>query len=105
MHIVLVHVHVRPEAVEPFSLATQTNAQNSILEEGVLRFDVLQQVDHPEMFTLLEVYRAPEDQLKHRETAHYIAWRDAVTDMMAEPRQGIRYHNLYPADGDYLSKK
>ncbi len=101
MHIVLVNIHVLPDVIDSFHQATLVNAQNSILETGVLRFDVLQQVEHPEWFTLVEVYRTPEDQIKHRETAHYLAWRDAVADMMAEPRQGIRYHNLYPGDENY----
>lgn len=101
MHIVLVHIHVRADAIEAFRQATLVNAQNSVLEDGILQFDILQQTDHPEWFSLLEVYRTPEDQLKHRETAHYMVWRDAVADWMADPRQGIRYQNVYPPDADW----
>jgi quinol monooxygenase YgiN len=98
MHIVLVHIHVNPDAVETFKKAILENARGSIQEAGVVRFDVLQQAEDPTRFTLVEVYKTPEDQLKHRETAHYIRWRDSVGDMMAEPRQGIRYANVYPED-------
>ncbi len=104
MHIVLVHIHVLPEAVEAFKQATLANAQNSLLEEGVLRFDFIQQAEKPEWFSLIEVYRQPEDQVKHRETAHYLRWRDAVAAMMAEPRQGIRYINVVPEDGGWEKK-
>lgn len=101
MHIILVHIHVRPEAIEAFQEASMANARNSLLEEGILRFDVIQQVDHPEWFSLVEVYRAPEDHMKHRETAHYLTWRDTVADMMAEPRQAIRYLNVFPSDAGW----
>jgi len=96
MHIVLVHVHVKPEMVEAFKAATIENARNSINEEGVLRFDFLQQAEDATRFTLIEVYRGPEDQLRHRDTRHYITWRDTVADMMADPRVGIKYTNVFP---------
>jgi autoinducer 2-degrading protein len=105
MHIVLVSVHVKPEAVEAFKSAIRANAQGSILEPGVVRFDVLQQAEDPTRFTLYEVYRCAEDQLTHRESAHYLRWRDTVTDMMADPRQGIRYVNLLPDDENFASPK
>ncbi|MCI0519699.1 MAG: antibiotic biosynthesis monooxygenase [Chloroflexi bacterium] len=98
MFIVLVHVHVKPEAVEAFRAASLENAANSVQEAGVARFDVLQQQDDPTRFILVEVYRQPEDAGKHKETAHYAKWRDTVQAMMAEPRVGVKYNNLFPAD-------
>ncbi len=98
MYIVQVFVHVKPEHVDAFRAATLDNAHNSVQEPGIARFDVLQQLDDPQRFTLIEVYRAPEDQARHRETAHYARWRDAVADMMAEPRSAVKYGNVYPGD-------
>jgi autoinducer 2-degrading protein len=40
----------------------------------------------------------PDDPAEHKETAHYQAWRDAVAEMMAEPRSSVKYVNLYPDD-------
>jgi quinol monooxygenase YgiN len=97
MHIVHVHVHVKPDQVEAFQAATLDNARNSTQEPGVLRFDVLQQADDPARFLLVEIYRGTDDQLKHRETAHYLRWRDAVADMMAEPRQAVKYEEVLVA--------
>ena len=94
MHIIHVHVHVKPEHVEAFRLATVENARNSALEPGVARFEALQQADDPSRFVLIEHYHTPDDQLKHRETAHYKAWRHAVADMMAEPRSAVKYAAL-----------
>lgn len=94
MHIVHVHVHVKPEGIAAFRDATIENARNSVQEHGVIRFEALQQADDPARFLLIEIYRTPDDQLKHRETAHYLKWRDTVADLMAEPRKAVRYHEL-----------
>jgi autoinducer 2-degrading protein len=64
----------------------------------VARFDVVQQVDDPTRFVLVEVYRTPDDPGRHKETSHYQAWRDAVAEMMAEPRSSVKYANAYPPD-------
>ena len=96
MFIVHVHVHVKPESVEAFKEATMENARNSVQEPGVARFDVVQQRDDPTRFVLVEDYRRPDDAAEHKKTAHYQAWRDAVADMMAEPRSSIKYANVFP---------
>ena len=98
MFIVHVHVHVKPESVEAFRQATLENARNSVLEPGVARFDVIQQLDAPTRFVLVEVYRTPDDPAKHKETAHYQTWRDSVAEMMAEPRSSVKYANVFPDD-------
>lgn len=101
MEIVLVYVHVKPEAVEAFKAATLENAAASRQEAGVARFDVIQQADDPTRFVLIEAYRTPEAPARHKETAHYQKWRDAVADMMAEPRRGVKHLNLFPADAEW----
>lgn len=98
MHIVHVHVHVKPEFVEAFKEATLENAGKSIQEAGNLRFDVIQESDDPTRFVLIEIYRTADASAAHKETPHYKRWRDAVMKMMAEPRQGIRYVNVFPTD-------
>lgn len=98
MHIVLVHVHVKPDSIDAFRIASLENARNSIQEQGIARFDVLHSQDDPTRFILVEVYHSLEATLQHKETAHYKLWRDTVADMMAEPREGKRYTNIYPED-------
>lgn len=98
MLVVHVHVHVKPEYVEAFRLAATENARNSVLEPGIARFDVCQQADDPTRFVLVEWYRTPEAPAAHKETAHYLKWRDAVAGMMAEPRSSVKYANLFPGD-------
>lgn len=101
MHIALVHIHVKPDFVEAFIQASIDNASNSVKEAGVVRFDFIQQAEDLTKFMLVEVYKNPEAQLAHRETSHYARWRDAVAVMMAEPRQAIKYTNIFPADEDW----
>ncbi len=101
LYIVQVQVHVKPEAVEAFRAAILANARESVKEAGILRFDVLQSSEDPTRFSLIEVYKHPDDQAKHRETAHYLTWRDAVTDLMAEPRTFVKYQNVFPDDAGW----
>jgi quinol monooxygenase YgiN len=98
MFIVHVAVQVKPENVEDFREATLANARNSVQEPGVARFDVLQQSDDPNRFLLVEVYRTPEDAVRHKETTHYQIWRDTVAEMMAQPRQSVKFANVFPSD-------
>ncbi len=101
MLIVHVHVHVKPESVDAFREASIANAFNSVEEEGVARFDVIQQLDDPTRFILVEVYESERDAAAHKETAHYQKWRDTVADMMAEPRRAVKFSNCFPADGGW----
>ncbi len=101
MLIVQVHARVKPQYVEAFRQACIENARNSIQEAGIARFDVLQQQEDPTRFVLVEVYRTEQDPARHKETAHYARWRDAVVEMMAEPRTSVKYSNVYPEDGGW----
>jgi (4S)-4-hydroxy-5-phosphonooxypentane-2,3-dione isomerase len=100
MLIVHVQVHVKPDCVEAFKQATRLNARCSLLELGVLRFDVLQQQDDPTRFVLVEIYRDAEAAAAHKATEHYPVWRDAVAPMMAEPRTSLKYNEVPPNDRD-----
>lgn len=101
MNIVLVQVRVKPDSVEAFRLATIENARHSVHEPGIARFDVIQQAEDPTRFVLVEVYRDREAPPRHRETAHYAAWREAVEDMLAEPRTKVEFTNVFPVDADW----
>ena len=101
MHIMHVHIRIKPEHIDAFKAATIENATNSIKEPGVARFDFLQQADDPTRFILTEVYHAPADVDSHRASAHYNAWAAKVADMFAEPRTRTFFSNVYPADSGW----
>ncbi|MBW2603544.1 MAG: antibiotic biosynthesis monooxygenase [Deltaproteobacteria bacterium] len=96
MFVVHVFVHVNPDRVEDFKQATLENVRNSVLERGIVQFDVVQQLEDPTRFILVEIYRTPEDPARHKQTAHYKKWRDTVKDMMAELRTSIKLTSLFP---------
>ena len=101
MLIVHVHVHVKQKSVVDFRQATIENARASVQEPGIARFDVVQQRDDETRFVLIEVYRTKEAAAAHKETAHYAKWRDTVADMMAEPRQSVKYGEVFPEAEDW----
>ncbi len=101
MLVAIINAHVKPGDIERFRTATLDNASNSIQEAGVIRFDVYQQTDDPSRFTLVEIYKTEDDPARHRETAHYMRWRDSVADMMAEPRARTTYQVVYPPEAEW----
>ena len=100
MHVTLVHVQVKPERVEDFIEVTRLNHEASIKEPNNRRFDVLQDANDPGKFVLYEVYATAEDAKAHKDTLHYVMWREQVGPMMAQPREGIQYQCLFPTDTD-----
>ena len=95
MQIFHIEVHVKAESIEAFREATVENARNSVKEPAVARFDFYQRADDPSRFLLIEAYRDPEGPARHRETAHYLRWRDAVESMMAGPRDRAEYKPVF----------
>lgn len=96
MTVTLVHVEVKPEFIGPFIEATRENHESSVREEGNLRFDILQDAAEPGRFTLYEAYENEEAVAAHKQTSHYLKWRDTVAAWMAKPRQGVKYLLLFP---------
>jgi (4S)-4-hydroxy-5-phosphonooxypentane-2,3-dione isomerase len=96
MHVTLVHAAVRPEHVQAFLDATRANHEASVREPGNVRFDVLRSVEDSTSFVLYEAYMDEGAARAHKETPHYLEWRETVAPWMAEPRRGVRYDGLFP---------
>lgn len=101
MPVTLVHVYVNAEFVPAFIEATRRNHELSIKEEGNLRFDILQDAADPCKFVLYEAYETEGAVAAHKETAHYMAWRDTVAPWMARPREGVRHKLLFPRESKH----
>jgi quinol monooxygenase YgiN len=101
MLIVHVHVHVKSECIEAFKQATLENARASMTEPGLARFDIVQRLDDPSRFVLVEVYRNDQAPAAHKETAHYQKWRETVAPMMAEARTSMKFGNVFPDDAGW----
>ena len=98
MIVTCVYIHVKPEAIGDFIKASEANHFESVKEPGNIRFDFIQQTDDPSRFMFYEAYESEEAAAEHKNTPHYLKWRDAVADMMAEPRKGVRYNIIQPND-------
>jgi autoinducer 2-degrading protein len=98
MLVVHVHVHVAPDDVEAFLAESRRNAEASLREPGVRRFDVLQDEGDPTHVVLNEVYVDQTAADAHKQTGHYARWRDAVAPMMARPRSSTRFTAVAPGE-------
>lgn len=98
MQVTLVHVHVKPDHIQDFIEATRINHEHSVREPGNRRFDVLQSAADPSRFVLYEAYASADAAAAHKQTAHYLNWREAVAPWMASPREGVAFKGLYPAE-------
>jgi len=96
MHVTLVHVHVKQPYINDFIEATELNHNASIQEPGNRRFDLLQSPQDSSRFILYEAYVDEASAKAHKETNHYLTWRETVADWMASPRRGEPQSGLFP---------
>jgi autoinducer 2-degrading protein len=96
MVVACVHVFLKTEHIEDFIQATTVNHAASTKEPQNLRFDVLQDPDDPSRFMLYEAYESEAGATAHRQTQHYLTWRETVAPWMAQPRKGISYTVIAP---------
>ena len=96
MIVTCVYVTVKPGTEDLFIHETELNHSESVKEPGNLRFDFIREIENPRSFMIYEAYLSDEAAKKHKDTPHYLKWRDAVAEMMAEPRRGTRYEIIKP---------
>ena len=96
MIVTIVHVYVKPEFVNAFIEISRENHEKSIQEPGNFRFDILQDSTTPNKFVLYEAYQSEQTAAAHKETLHYLKWRDAVAPWMEKPREGVKHAMLFP---------
>eukprot|EP01032_Pedospumella_encystans_P011103 gene11103-12936_t len=105
----LTALHVKGVLVEgtqaAFYEATLNNARNSILEDGVVRFDLLRGIENANEFLLVEVYKDASDHGKHRLTPHYNEWRPTVEPFMAQDRSVTKYETVFPEVSAWTKSK
>lgn len=91
------HHYIKPEHIEAYKAAVIENARKSILESGVLRFDVLQDQGDPGHFCLFEIYSDEEARAIHLETEHFKTYRQTVVggEMFARRGVGEQFEPLF----------
>ena len=96
MDILMVSIRVRKDRVEDFRAATLANVEESLKEPGIGRFDLLQDPDDETRFVLIEGYLDSGAPARHKESAHYLAWKQVAEPMMAEPRTRAMFKLVKP---------
>ena len=94
------HHYVKPEFVEAYKAAILENARLAIQEEGIIRFDVFQDLEDPTHFSLLEIYQDQAGRDFHLETEHFLKWKEAVLgqEMFARKGSGDSFAMVFPED-------
>jgi (4S)-4-hydroxy-5-phosphonooxypentane-2,3-dione isomerase len=93
---VVVSIRVKPEHIEAFMSATVEDVRASLQDQGVVRFDLIQQTDDSAHFILNEVYQTREDGLRHLETEHFKQWQGLIEPMIIEPPQATTFEQIFP---------
>ena len=98
MIVTCVFISVKAKYLEEFKSASRINHENSLLESGNLRFDILQHFDDECKFTFYEAYDDEKAIITHKNTQHYLTWKETVEPYMAEPRRSVKHIVIFPDD-------
>ena len=89
---------VHPESADSFARTWSEFGYNSLGEEGVVRCDLLREVERPNVFLSRKVFRSRDALHKHEASAHYVQWRQQVREMMlSESFEQQLLDSAYPA--------
>ena len=98
MIVFLINHFIKPEYVGPYQDAVREDARNSRLEDGILRFEVYQDVQDPAHFTLLEAYKNMDAREQHLRTPHLLRFREILKEQGMLTRSEINEIRLLSED-------
>jgi quinol monooxygenase YgiN len=85
MYCIVVKNVIREGARDAYLAAMLPNARASVENEpDCLVFDVLEAKEEPNTFYLYEIYASPDALQAHKQTAHYLASRPLIADLVVE---------------------
>ena len=104
MLVLMVNIKVKPGRRSDFIAAVREDgAGTTTNEEGNLQFSAVQESDDPDRFFLFEVYRDQAALEAHRQTAHFLKYRAATADLLAEETVRRMGTNVFPDDSAWAS--
>ena len=101
MYIFQVHHYIKPDQIEAYKTAALENARQTILEPGVIRFDMFQDAQNPAHFSLLEVYQDLTARDAHLETEHFKKWKDVYLQTQERKGNGDEFNALFPEENSW----
>ena len=104
MLVLMVNIKVKPGRRADFIAAVCEDGEGTTAkEEGNLQFSAVQESDDPDRFFLFEVYRDEAALAAHRQTAHFLKYREATADLLAEETVRRMGANVFPDDSAWAS--
>ena len=106
MLMLIVKVHIKPDRISDYIIAVKEDASDTMKkEDGNFLFSVSQDKENPELFFLVEIYKDNTALDFHRESQHFIKYRDTVTDMYSIPPERYILDTIYPTEQSYRDIK
>jgi quinol monooxygenase YgiN len=93
MIIIHANLNVLPEKREVFLGLTKELVKASQAEEGNQRYTLMQDVNDPNKFTVVEEWKDQAAVDFHNQTAHFQSFVAAVPECLAEPLQASIFAN------------
>lgn len=80
------HLRAHPHAIEAYKARLLRHARISLDNEpgGCLKFEVHQDANDPTLFFLIEIYRDEVALEAHRNSPHFLAYREDTNDWVAD---------------------
>jgi len=100
-------IRVDENAEKEFLELTILNARNSIMSDGVARFDVLQHDDDPQQFMVVQAFKDEEAQKAHENSEHNQRWLANLPELLAANIAVAEFSNIFPLElkrWEYQSK-
>jgi quinol monooxygenase YgiN len=94
-YVVIVHLNSKPGMADRMVKILQTNMEATHKEPGVIRFTLNRDLDDPNHFVVVEVYKAKSDYDAHHATAHYAACMAALPETLQVTHKS-RYFETLP---------
>jgi quinol monooxygenase YgiN len=83
--VTVIHVDAMPQFTKSAASLLFGFRKNSLREDGAKEFEVLQEIDHPNHFTLVEEWSSEEDYEAHDIAVQTRRFRDELQPMLGSP--------------------
>ncbi len=83
--VTVIHIDAMPQFTESAATLLFGFRNDSLREAGSKQFEVLQEIDHPNHFTLVEAWRSEKDYEAHNITVQTRHFREQLQPMLGSP--------------------
>lgn len=94
MITVIVHIDIKPEYIYECIVATKIAQEKTLQETGCHLYTINKDKNTFSSIFLVEVYENNDAIEIHKNTQHFIEWRDTVEPYMNKPRSITKYESF-----------